>query len=118
MEDPDAVAAVHGSMPVGGAGTSHGAAGAGTRSGTGLAGALGNEDADLEAAIAASLGEGACVATGGAAPSGADDTMDDVAVVDARLGGAGDGLDMAEPDAAAAEPVGAALVQNALSLFA
>lgn len=103
LEDPAAVAAVHGSVPIGGAGTSHG-----TSSGAGaLPGGVGNEDADLEAAIAASLGMGTLQPATGQTdhpePNGADAMMDDVAVVGTRLGGATDG-DIAEPDAEAAEP--------------
>lgn len=103
LEDPAAVAAVHGSVPLGGAGTS-----AGTSSGGGgLATTVGNEDADLEAAIAASLGQlpPDAVAAGVAEPSGTDALMDDVAVVGTRLGGASDG-DAAQQDAAASDPKG------------
>ena len=109
LEDPAAVAAVHGGMPLaGGAG-----AGAGTSSGGGglaAAAAVGNEDADLEAAIAASLGQlpSEAVATGAAEPSGADALMDDVAVVGTRLGGAADG-DSAQQDAVASDPKGVLL---------
>jgi hypothetical protein len=101
LQDPAALAAVHGSSLPGISGSGQGVQG--TSDATGLAGAFGNEDAELEAAIAASLGQSIpnTTANGGAVPSGDDEMMDEVAIVGARLGGAADG-ELAAPDAAAA----------------